>query len=220
VSSEVPLREKAYRHIRQELLVAGPRAFGGRLVEQQLALELNMSRTPVRDALRRLAVVGLVEEVGGGFVPRRLRVRDVREQYELRMLLESKAVELAASRPLDETHGALDSAQADEASKTDGSQFHLAMAEASGNSVLARSIETINERSFLLRLGGMVSDEDRRNLRAGHCAVLIALRAGDPTAAAKAMREHLGFARDLAVAGARHLGREGGALGREDGGHE
>jgi DNA-binding GntR family transcriptional regulator len=203
VSSQVPLREKAYRHIREELLVAGPRAFGGRLVEQQLALELQMSRTPVRDALRRLAVIGLVEEVaGGGFVPRRPRVRDVREQYDLRILLESKAVELAGSRPAEVTAASL---EADAPSGSDGSQFHVAMAEASGNTVLARSIATINERSFLLRLAGIVSAEQRRELRAGHVAVLAAVQAADPRAAAQAMRDHLTFARDLAVDAARRL---------------
>jgi DNA-binding GntR family transcriptional regulator len=134
------------------------------------------------------------------------------------MLLESKAVELAASRAGLETDGGLASAKTDGASSTDGSPFHLAMAEASGNSVLARSIATINARSLLLRLDGMVSDEDRLKLRAGHRAVLTAVRAGEAADAAAAMRAHLGAARDLAVAVARRLGQDAGGWTGEGGG--
>jgi DNA-binding GntR family transcriptional regulator len=202
VTVHTPLREKAYERIRAELLAAGPRAFGGRLVEQQLAIELQMSRTPVRDALRRLAVVGLVEEApGAGYVP----LRDVREQFDIRLLLEGKAAELAAVRPaaeLDATFAAIDAAGTE---ATDGSAFHITVAEASGNEALARSIATIGERSFVLRLSGSCSEADRGRLRAGHRTVLEAIRAGDPVAARAAMRDHLLLARELSAVAARAL---------------
>jgi DNA-binding GntR family transcriptional regulator len=209
VTVHTPLREKAYERIRAELLAAGPRAFGGRLVEQQLAIELQMSRTPVRDALRRLAVVGLVEEApGAGYVPRRVRLRDVREQFDIRLLLEGKAAELAALRPAAElaaTFAAIDAAGTE---ATDGSAFHLTVAEASGNEALARSIATIDERSFVLRLSGSCSEADRGRLRAGHRTVLEAIRAGDPVAARAAMRDHLLLARELSAVAARALRHE------------
>jgi len=206
VSGHTPLREKAFERIRGELLAAGPRAFGGRLVEQQLAAELEMSRTPVRDALRRLAVIGLVEEAsGGGYVPRRVRVRDVREQFDIRLLLEPKAAELAAARPageIDAAFAAIDAAGADAA---DGSAFHLAVADAAGNEVLTRSIATIDERSFVLRAGDACSAAERGRLRAGHRTILAAIRAADPVAARTAMRDHLLMARELSAAAARAL---------------
>jgi DNA-binding GntR family transcriptional regulator len=208
VSGDVSLREKAFDRIRSELLASGARAFGGRLVEQQLALELDMSRTPIRDALRRLAVTGLVEETAGGrYVPRRPRLRDVREQYDIRLLLEGKAAELAASRPRAELDAALAEIDAAGPAAADGSAFHLAVAEASGNEALARSIATIGERSFVLRLSGACSDADRDRLRAGHVAILEAVRRGDPAAARCAMREHLLMARELAEAAAQALRR-------------
>jgi DNA-binding GntR family transcriptional regulator len=204
VSVHVPLREKAYDRIRAQLLEAGPSAFGGRLVEQQLAAELAMSRTPVRDALRRLAVAGLIEEVaGGGFAPRRPRVRDVREQYDIRLVLELKAAELAAMRPDEERAAALGADAG--APAPEGGAFHLVLADASGNAILARSIATINERCFLLRLGGALDDAVREALRDQHAAVLAAVRRGEPGAACAAMREHLRDAADLAVAAARRL---------------
>jgi DNA-binding GntR family transcriptional regulator len=213
VSGHTPLREKAFERIRGELLASGPRAFGGRLVEQQLAVELEMSRTPVRDALRRLAVIGLVEEAsGGGYVPRRVRLRDVREQFDIRLLLEPKAAELAAARPADDLAAAFAALDAVGVEAVDGSAFHLAVAEASGNEVLMRSIATIDERSFVLRVSGGCSAADRRRLRAGHRAVLDAIRAGEPVAARAAMREHLLVAGGLAATAARALrGEEGPA---------
>lgn len=206
VSGHTPLREKAYERIREELLAAGPGAFGGRLVEQQLAVELQMSRTPVRDALRRLAVSGLVEEAsGGGYVPRRPRLRDVQEQFDIRLLLESKAAELAAARPAAERDAAFGAIDAVGAEAADGSAVHLAVAEASGNEALARSIATIDERSFVLRLSGICAKADRRRLRAGHGAILDAIRGGDPMAARTAMRAHLLLARELSTTAARTL---------------
>lgn len=195
----VPLREKAYEQIRAKLLRAGPGAFGGRLVEQQLALELAMSRTPVRDALRRLAVAGLIEEMpGGGFAARRPRVRDVREQYEIRLLLEVKAASLAASRLDRDRTSALA-----ELGPEHGAALHLALGEASGNAILARSIATINERCFVLRLGAALDDVARDRLRAQHAAILAAVRSGDPSRAAAAMHDHLHDAQQLAIAAAR-----------------
>lgn len=203
MSGHTPLREKAFECIREELLSAGPRAFGGRLVEQQLAAELEMSRTPVRDALRRLAVIGLVEEAsGGGYVPRRVRLRDVRELFDIRLLLEPKAAELAAARPPDEIDAAID---ADGVEAADGSAFHLAVADAAGNEVLSRSIATIDERSFVLRVDGACSAADRSRLRAGHRTILDAIRARDGVAARTAMRDHLLLAGELSAAAARAL---------------
>jgi DNA-binding GntR family transcriptional regulator len=208
VSGHTPLREKAFERIRGELLATGPRAFGGRLVEQQLAVELEMSRTPVRDALRRLAVIGLVEEAsGGGYVPRRVRLRDVREQFGIRLLLEPKAAELAAARAREDIDAAFAAIDAVGPAAADGSAFHLAVAEAAGNAVLTRSIATIDEQSFVLRMSGACSEADRARLRAGHGTILVAIRDGDPERARTAMRDHLLMAGELSAAAARALRR-------------
>lgn len=200
MSANVPLSDKAYESIRAEVLAAGSAAFGGRLGEQQLAEHMHMSRTPVRSALRRLAAAGLVEERGGRYVPRRPRIRDIREQYELRVLLEGRAAELAAVRPADDLEREL--RQADVHA---GVEFHVTVASASGNAPLARSIATLNERSFMLRRPGGCTDAEREQLRAGHSAVLDALRAGASVVAARAMADHLALGRDLSIAAVRAL---------------
>jgi DNA-binding GntR family transcriptional regulator len=199
--NSTPLREQAYERIRDELLARGPRAFGGRLVEQQLADELAMSRTPVRDALRRLAANGLIEIApgGGGYVARRPRLRDVREEYELRRVLEGAAAALAAARGATLPAEAL----AGDGTAPDESRFHLAVADASGNEVLARTIAAVIGRSSVHRRDGATKPEEHTE---DHAAILSAVRRGDPAAAEAAMDEHLARIGELAVAALRAEG--------------
>ena len=72
---------------------------GERLVEQRVAAELGLSRTPVREALRRLEAEGLVvSERNRGAMVRPLSPTEIADLYELRIRLESYAAELAAER--------------------------------------------------------------------------------------------------------------------------
>jgi DNA-binding GntR family transcriptional regulator len=199
------LAQRAYERIRHELLAKRAGAFGGRLVEHQLARELEMSRTPVRDALRRLALAGLVEPApGGGYAPRRVRLRDVNEQYELRLVLEPEAAALAAEHTGSSLAALLDDGD-DPAAM--GAAFHLAIAKASNNLVLARSIAAINEQSFLHRMSGISDRAALERMRGGHEEVRRAVTASDPEAARATMTVHLVLARDMFVAELRSSAR-------------
>ena len=92
------LGDYAYRHLKQKLL-SGELAAGGRISEVQLAADLGMSRTPVREAIRRLEVEGVLEPVAssGTFVKHAKRSTII-EVYELRIAIESFAVQKAARR--------------------------------------------------------------------------------------------------------------------------
>jgi DNA-binding GntR family transcriptional regulator len=88
----------AYEQIRSAIVESRYKA-GERLVEQRIAAEFEFSRTPVREALRRLEAEGLVvSERNRGAVVRPLALDDVVDLYELRARLESYAAELAAAR--------------------------------------------------------------------------------------------------------------------------
>lgn len=90
--------ERAYTEIRSAI-VENRYVPGQRLVEQHIAAEFQLSRTPVREALRRLEAEGLVvSERNRGAIVRRISVDDVVDLYELRARLESYAAELAAER--------------------------------------------------------------------------------------------------------------------------
>lgn len=93
-----PLREIVFEHLR-EAIIGGNLRPGERLMEMQLAEEMGVSRTPVREAIRKLELEGLVI-----MVPRRgayvsdLSIKDVAETYEIRAALEALAAGLAADR--------------------------------------------------------------------------------------------------------------------------
>lgn len=93
-----PEREGIYERIRRGI-VEGHYPPGSRLVEQRLAEELQVSRTPVREAVRRLESEGLVVvERNRGAQVRPLDEADISDLYEVRARLEAYAAELAAER--------------------------------------------------------------------------------------------------------------------------
>src|SRR6188768_653952 len=93
-----PLRDQAYRHIHGKLL-SGELPAGHVLSEHSLAREIGISRTPVREAIRRLEQEGILEQVPRyGTIVRRPERRDLEELYQLREALEPYAVAQVAGR--------------------------------------------------------------------------------------------------------------------------
>lgn len=97
VERSVSLGERVYELLR-EYLRSGQVKWGESLREASLAARLGVSRTPVREALARLASEGLVEAHGRSFTVPALTEDDLQDIYELRVLLESEAVRQAAGR--------------------------------------------------------------------------------------------------------------------------
>ena len=107
-----PNSADAYARIRR-WIVEGHLRPDERLVEQRLAEDLQLSRTPVREALRMLQSEGLVRfEPNRGARVRSLTVADIADLYELRGRLEAMAAELAATRATPEDRAALEAADA------------------------------------------------------------------------------------------------------------
>src|SRR4030081_256929 len=89
--------EETYASIRRSILGGALRP-GERIVEQQLAEMLNVSRTPVREALLKLELENLVARMGRGMAVRTYSSDEVRDIYDLRAHLESFAARLSADR--------------------------------------------------------------------------------------------------------------------------
>jgi DNA-binding GntR family transcriptional regulator len=105
--SEAVGAQHAYEQLRAAI-VENRYVPGQRLVEQRVAEELGLSRTPVREALRMLDAEGLVvSERHRGAMVRPLSATEIVDFYGLRIRLESYAVELAATRASEEQLGAL-----------------------------------------------------------------------------------------------------------------
>lgn len=202
-----PLGERVYTTLRNYLR-AGRIAAGQPLQEGVLAVQLGVSRTPVREALARLASEGLVVADGRSFTLPSLSVGDIEDIYALRFLLEPEALRLvAASRPdrkaLSPLRAALeDMAAANEAG--DGAAFmeanyryRDAWTALVPNKRLVRAIHLYADHVRYLRAFTLDAAEVRAVVLKGLKQLVAALAAGNGEAAAQAMRAHLGNAKHI-----------------------
>lgn len=183
-------------------IVRGEIPPGRQLKSTQIARELGVSRTPVVQALQRLAADGIVRlELNKRAVVRPGAERWLVEIHEMRELLEPHAAALAAERISDEQLARLEALAAaarpggdpEWASAAQEFDFalHLAIADATGSLVLA---EAIRKCWSFKRLSYVAADEPPEVLDKGyqdHLAILQALRARDPLTARTAMLLHL-----------------------------
>ncbi len=193
--------DDAYRAIRKRIL---DNAYppGYQALEQALADELGLSRTPVREALIRLEKEGLV-----AVVPRHgMRVlpvspTDMKEIYEILTALEGMAAELLAKRrPSDQALAPLERASRDmakalraddlEAWAEADARFHRLLIELAGNRLLAQAVLHFWDRAhrvrrLTLRLRPKPVDSTRE-----HLALVERIRAGDPRGAHEVNRAH------------------------------
>jgi len=198
----MPLWERIYRRLRGAIQ-RGEFDPGTRLVEQRLAEELGVSRTPVREALYRLEREGLVTKVPHkGIVVREQDPEELKEVLELRGLLEGHAAALAAKKGDEElfdeleeilkrSEEALEKNDIDELVKLN-TQFHETLYRRCGNHKLLELIKDLRDQFFrfrtsILRIKGMprVSIED-------HYKMLELMRKGESQAVEKLVREHIG----------------------------
>jgi DNA-binding GntR family transcriptional regulator len=191
----------AYRVVRQRIL-DNAWAPGTQVLEGALALELGMSRTPVREACIRLANEGLVE-----IVPRHgIRVlpvspSDMREIYEILTSLESMAAELVAnSRPSAQKLAPLEKASRDmeRALKRDDldgwaeadERFHRHLLEMCGNAKLAGIVFNYWDRTHRARMVTLRLRPRPVNSTREHLAIVKAIRQGDAATAGALFRAH------------------------------
>ena len=142
-----------------------------RLTEEGLSREFNVSRSPVREALRVLAANGLVKRMPNrGYAVRQVNLREVEEIYEVRLALELYAVEILARRgappkafaTLRKTWESVrrtpESLSGADLAELD-TKFHEGLVSLIGNETLVKELKAINERLFVFRM----IDFDRAN---------------------------------------------------------
>ncbi len=201
---------KAYAAIYQAL-TAGKLRPGEHLAEERLAREIGVSRTPVREALRRLSAEGFVELMPnqGGKVPS-LSVDDVIEIFDLRLILESYAVSLAARRitaaQLDELGRLCDIMERAVAKRSRGyieeisthnRRFHRVLIEAAGGQRLSRILTQVIEMPLMLDTYSRFSADDMNRSMRHHRELTAALAAHDPDWAKSVMQAHIQSARNV-----------------------
>jgi len=195
------LSNKARRKT-EELILKGSLAAGAKTTERDLAERLGMSRAPVREAIRELVSVGLLEQISPRqIVVRQLELTEVREIFEIREMLEARAVSLATERITTDQYNSLEKlhlAMKTTASKGEFSDyfdlniaFHKLIHEIASAPRLATLIDQVMRESLLFRSRGLV---DEKNIGASieeHEQLLKALRAGDGELASLLMSRHI-----------------------------
>jgi DNA-binding GntR family transcriptional regulator len=214
VEGEPPLSRSASAaasEVIREAIVDGRLAPGQRLKEEELARELGMSRTPVREALLLLQSEGLVESIPRrGATVRSYAVDDLDDMYQLRAVLEGYAARRAATRispddvaRLEESCARFDRLRA-EGDLCDLVKenlfFHNVILDAAGSDRLVPLVRKVIELPLVYRSFYWYSPEQRLISEHYHRQLTRALGAGDAKRAEMIMTEHVLEARDFLLA--------------------
>lgn len=189
---------EVYERLRQAI-VDGTIRPNERLIEADLAERLEVSRTPVRETMLRLAGDGLIVNHRRGWVVREHSPEEIREVYEVRAALEGFGARLAAERATDQELEAIATTHRDYTDSVRNSArgelvehndaFHDAVINAAGNELLAQRIRDNSQYYFIHRIAGFLSDEEVRSSIEGHENLVQALMARDPHRAEQVARE-------------------------------
>jgi DNA-binding GntR family transcriptional regulator len=197
-------RESAYSELRH-MVLRGEFMFGQRLGEEAIAEQLNVSRTPVREALMRLHADHLVSRFpDGGFYLDMPNLVDLRDLYELRLALELRAITRAHDPSV--THDASTLSEIRNQwlaiklspPHPDGSfieldeSFHLELARASGNFALVETLHTINARIRAVRMYDFLTADRIETSINEHLAIVSAVIDGELDSAVELMSTHIG----------------------------
>lgn len=204
--SHKTLRDWVFDCLRTSI-VSGDLTPGQRIVEADLAKQLEVSKSPVREAILQLKQDGLVIDApkGRGVVVAPLKPSDVREIYAVREAIETLAARAVAQDPAPErlapiqaTLDRMRQAQAEGNSRRQFEhdvEFHTALCAASGNRRLQDLFSGLRpdlQRIFLFAANAMPLEgpDSTEAALAEHEAILGAISARDPVAAAKAVSRH------------------------------
>jgi DNA-binding GntR family transcriptional regulator len=195
--------ERVYGELRAQLL-RGELPAGARLGEERLAAEFDTSRTPVREALRRLEGDGhLVRGPGAGLYPNAPNVASMAHLYDVRLAIEELSVRRAAGdgdtarleAVRDEWLGYAEGFSAAALRGPDfvhaDETFHQSLAEASGNPIAEQVLRDVNARIRLLRIHDFTSEDRIRATIAEHLEIIDATLSGDAEASVAFMRAHV-----------------------------
>lgn len=197
----LPLRDVVFNTLRRSILT-GELKPGERLMEIHLADKLGVSRTPIREAIRKLELEGLVT-----MIPRRgaevaqITEKHLRDVLEVRRALDALAVELACERITKEELDSLKEACDNFAKETKQGNanrlaradvaFHDIILNASGNERLVQMISKLSQQMYRYRLEYVKDETSYEQLIGEHAAIYEAIRSRDGIAGAEAIKNHI-----------------------------
>lgn len=197
----LPLRDVVFNTLRQAIL-KGELEPGERLMEIQLADRLGVSRTPIREAIRKLELEGLVLMIPRkGAEVAKISEKSLRDVLEVRRSLEELAIELAIQRMTEEDMQTLVNAQeafrqavqegdAMTIAETD-EHYHDVIYNGTNNSRLVQMLNNLREQMYRYRLEYIKDSDKRQILVVEHDLILKAIQEHRVTEAKTAIREHI-----------------------------
>lgn len=197
----LPLRDVVFQTLRQAIL-RGELKPGERLMEIHLAQQLGVSRTPVREAIRKLELEGLVLMIPRrGAVVAEITVSDLEDVLEVRMALEELAVKHACHsvtagqleeirRLAGEFKDTLSGDDVAACAQAD-MRFHDAIYEATGNSRLVQILNNLREQMYRYRMEYLKDRKSHKNLIEEHDGILRALENRDEELAVRMTAHHI-----------------------------
>ncbi|MEU5704316.1 GntR family transcriptional regulator [Streptomyces aurantiacus] len=208
VVKQPPAAERVYTHVKQGVLER--RYEGGTLLtEGELADAVGVSRTPVREALLKLEVEGLIRlypKKGALVLP--VSAQEIADVVETRQLVEAHAIRKAvpASPALIERLTELLAQQQEQAAAGDRAGaavtdrcFHAEIVRSGGNEILSRLYDQLRDRQLRMGVAVMNAHPDRiTKTLAEHQEILDALRSGDAEAAVSLVHRHVSWFSNLA----------------------
>jgi DNA-binding GntR family transcriptional regulator len=216
VTAPAALPDRLYAILKHRILTCAIPP-GGRLVEKEICLEMGVSRTPLREAINRLALEGLVILTPyRGYAAAPVTVRNFQELCEVRRMLEPNTARIAALRATTEQVQALrDQAvlhytpgdrQTYEAYLRANSLFHRTLVRCSGNSILEGMITSALDRHQRPLYLGLDVGIDAAAATAEHLGLVEAIVARDADGAERLMSEHVSQAEGRIVPALRAAG--------------
>ena len=197
----LPLRDVVVKKLRKAMLTGALKP-GERLMEIHLAEKLGVSRTPIREAIRKLELEGLVQMIPRrGAIVTEITEKSMKDVLEVRRALDILSVELACDRITEEEKETLEKAcQNFELATKKGDlkeiarqdvAFHDIIVEATRNTKLIQILHNLSEQMFRYRFEYIKDYEQHQVLAHEHRAIYDSIAGGDKVLAAKLAKEHI-----------------------------
>ncbi len=193
------LADRVFEELEQDIL-SEKYPPGEILTEAKLSQRLNVSRTPVREAIRRLEQAGLLQESGKGMIVIGVTKEDLTDIYEIRRRLEGLAARRAAECKDERLLARLEEVvelqefytiKGDAAHiQSMDSRFHKAIYESCG-SILRDTLSSLHHRIQRYRKDSVTDLERARNAASEHRAIFEAIRSGDSPLAERLTVTHI-----------------------------
>lgn len=171
-----------------------------RLIEEDLAEQLGLSRTPLREALHQLEIKGyVVKSPSSGYVVAYHTNDDIKDIFEVRVALETRAIQLACERITDEQIAQASEYLFHEKQSLESASamwhwnnlFHNVMYDACGNKLLISLIQGVRDRDRVINMSRTFKQNDYPVIHEQHQRILDAVIYRDKKAAASAVKRHL-----------------------------